>query len=72
MTRFRTLSIADKLKNVAAGLAFIVLCVAVIGGIWVTLSYFEARSYNHVTQANVSTWDAMFIQLRVQAPADCR
>lgn len=34
--------------------------------IWVGYSYFEARSYNKVTGKNVSTLDAMFLELRVQ------
>ena len=31
-------------------------------------SYFEARSYNRLTGSEVTTWDAMFVDLRVQAP----
>lgn len=34
---------------------------------WVVSSYFEAQSYNRLTGANVTTWDAMWIDLRVQA-----
>jgi hypothetical protein len=41
--------------------AIAVLCVA-----WVFPSYMEARAYNHATGAHVSTWDAMFVDLRVQ------
>lgn len=33
---------------------------------WVVKSSFEANSYNRLTGKNVSTWDAMFIELRVQ------
>lgn len=29
-------------------------------------AYFEAKAYNRITGANVSTWDAMFLELRVQ------
>lgn len=32
---------------------------------WILLSHFEARAFNRVTGAEVSTWDAMFIELRV-------
>ena len=35
---------------------------------WVVQSYFEARSFNKITGKDVSTWDAMFLKLRV----DCR
>lgn len=34
---------------------------------WIIPSYFEARSYNRITGENVSTFDAMFVNLRVQA-----
>jgi hypothetical protein len=34
---------------------------------WAALSAKEAEAYNRVTGANVSTWDAMFIDLRVVA-----
>lgn len=36
---------------------------------WVGYSYFEAKSYNNVTGKNVSTFDAMFLELRVQESA---
>jgi hypothetical protein len=37
--------------------------------IWVVSSYFEAQSYNSITDSNVSTWDAMFVELRIQGEA---
>ena len=42
--------------------------VVVMLGSWVGASALEARAYNRATGANVSTVDAMFIQLRVMAP----
>lgn len=36
--------------------------------IWIGRSYFEAKSYNNVTGKQVSTWDAMFLDLRIQEP----
>lgn len=36
-------------------------------GGWATLSYFEARAFNKQTGASVTTWDAMFIELRVES-----
>ena len=36
---------------------------------WVGYSYCEARAYNNITGANVSTLDAMFVELRVQESA---
>jgi multisubunit Na+/H+ antiporter MnhB subunit len=47
---------------VAAVIGAIVLSLAA----WVVPSYFEAQAYNRVTGSNVSTWDAMWIELRVQ------
>jgi hypothetical protein len=35
-------------------------------GVWVGRSYFEAKAYNKITNSNVTTIDAMFIQLRVE------
>jgi len=36
---------------------------------WVVSSKFEADAFNKVTGKNVSTWDAMFIELRIQEQA---
>lgn len=47
--------------------ALAVLCLVVAVTIWATASYFEASAYNRVTGSSVSTWDAMWIELRVQA-----
>lgn len=48
--------------------AAVLVCVSLlIGlGIWAGKSYFEARAFNHATGKSVSTWDAMFLDLRVQ------
>jgi len=35
-------------------------------GLWVGFSALEANAYNKATNSNVSTWQAMFIELRVQ------
>lgn len=29
-------------------------------------AYMEAKAYNSITGSNVSTWDAMWVELRVQ------
>lgn len=34
--------------------------------VWVVSSHFEAAAYNRATGKNVSTWDAMWVELRVQ------
>ncbi len=38
--------------------------------IWVTHSHFEASAFNAATGKDVSTWQAMWIQLRVQESAE--
>jgi hypothetical protein len=44
----------------------IVAVVLVVLGLWVGASYLEANAYNNVTGKDVSVWDAMFLELRVQ------
>lgn len=48
-------------------LAACIFILALSFGAFAVAAYFEARAYNNVTGSNVSTWDAMFIDLRVQA-----
>lgn len=36
---------------------------------WVATSYLEASAYNRVTGKHVSTWDAMWVDLRVSSEA---
>lgn len=45
-------------------MAIVILLIMI--GVWVGASYFEARAYNKITHSNVSTFDAMFVELRVQ------
>ena len=53
----------ENIKFLAAmAAAFIFVAVS----IWVFQSKMEARAFNSVTGKNISTWDAMWIQLRVQ------
>lgn len=44
-------------------------CVVLAGllliGAWVTMSYFEAASYNRITGEQISTWDALWLELRI-------
>ena len=42
--------------------------LSVLLGGWVLLSYFEAAAYRRVTGKHVTTWDAMFLDLRIQEP----
>lgn len=43
-------------------IGIIVLCP----GAWIFKSYMEAKVYTKVTGVKVSTWDAMWVELRVQ------
>jgi hypothetical protein len=55
----------EKLGWILAGFG-VVLLFALLLSIPIISAYFEAQSYNRVTGANVSTWDAIFLDLRVQ------
>lgn len=48
------------------GIFLIALTCAIGLGIWVVKSRFEASAYNRITGSHVSTWDAMWVELRVQ------
>ena len=48
--------------------AAIMLLAWLVG--WVAVSHQEARAFERVTGKQVSTWDAMFINLRIQEGAD--
>ena len=59
---------SDALTFAAYTLAVIaIICVPL--GCWIVRSHFEAESFNRITGKDISTWDAMFIELRVQEPA---
>jgi hypothetical protein len=38
-------------------------------GVWIFRSDMEASAFNSVTGKNVTTWQAMWIELRVQEPS---
>jgi hypothetical protein len=62
----------DRLKSsfpfeVIAMCAGAAACIALSIAFWVGVSYYESRSYNRLTGAETTTWDAMFLQLRVEA-----
>ena len=43
-----------------------VLAVGIV--VWSVQAMMEAKSFNRLTGANVSTWDAMWVELRVDVP----
>lgn len=51
---------------------FAVFALIVAGGllsIWVGKSAMEARAYERITGQHVTTWDAMWVELRVMGDA---
>lgn len=53
------------MKNILALAGCSVGTIAVLACLWIISSYFEAQSYNRLTGKSVSTWDAMYLELRV-------
>ena len=53
----------NELKIMVIGIILVIVVYLVS---FVGHAYFEARAYERVTGKKVSTWDAMFLQLRVQ------
>jgi hypothetical protein len=47
-------------------LAVIALVCALVCGVWVGVSALEARAFNAATGKSVTTWQAMFLELRIQ------
>ena len=44
--------------------------LAMIGvGLWVVRSHYEAKTYNEITGKNITTQQALWVQLRVMEPA---
>jgi hypothetical protein len=42
-----------------------IVFAAIVGGTYVVGAYFEAEAFNRLTGKNVSTWDALFLELRI-------
>ena len=53
----------DELKNLVVA---VVVFVGIALGVWVFASSMEASAFNRATGKTVSTWDAMWVELRVQ------
>ena len=49
--------------------AFYATWVLIALTLWIGASHLEANAYERVTGKHVSTWDAMFLELRVQEPS---
>ena len=44
------------------------LCIVLVG-MWIVRSHYEAKTYNEITGKNITTRQALWVQLRVQEPA---
>lgn len=55
----------DSVIGVALGIISVPLLLAFV---WLLPSYFEAKTYRRLTGAEVTMWDAMWVELRVQEP----
>jgi len=55
------------------GIAILTIVFLVFGGgWWVFKSSQEAATYNKITGKQVTTWDAMWVELRIQEQVDAR
>ena len=57
-------------ENVWAPAVAIVSCLVIFLVVWIVHSHFEAKSYNRICGTDVTTGEAMWVQMRVQG--DCR
>jgi hypothetical protein len=59
---------SQKMKELLAVVIVVSLLATIVGVPLIAAyvsAYYEADAYNRVTGANVSTWDALFLELRV-------
>jgi hypothetical protein len=57
----------SEIKKLIAGVTFgIVVCIVLPVFFWIGASKMEAKAFNSVTGKHVTTWEAMWIELRVQ------
>ena len=60
----------DEIKSIITLACVLAVVFAMLGGVWIFKSHMEAKSYNRVTGSDVTTWEAMWIELRVQSGPD--
>lgn len=46
---------------------FLALVLTVGASIWTVSSYFEMSAFNRVSDTDVTLWEAMFVELRIEA-----
>lgn len=59
----------ETLLSLAAAFAML---LAILVSVWVLPAYFESRTYNKLTGAETSWWDALWVELRVQDEPQAR
>jgi hypothetical protein len=55
-----------KKKGEALEVVLWTICMAGLVALYVVASYFESQTYNRLTGAHTTWWDAMWVELRVQ------
>jgi hypothetical protein len=59
----------EQCEGIAAWLAIAIIATVVASGavgVWAGTSYMEANAFNQITGKSVTTWQAMWVTLRVQ------
>lgn len=56
----------DERNAILIGVAVLVMCITLALALTAVSAYNEARAYQRVTGKTVTTWDAMWLDLRVQ------
>lgn len=63
------MSTNEEIRTIKVTAFFLSAIIAVACFCWVVKSHFEARTYTELTGRTVTTWQAMWVQLRVIEPA---
>ena len=66
MTRIERELARETWMGLLSFLAVIAMVCALVCGLWVGVSAMEARAFNAATGKSVTTWQAMFLELRIQ------
>jgi hypothetical protein len=56
----------DGNNEAVLGALMLVLLIGFLVGMWLVRSHYEASTYQKLTGADVTMWDAMWVELRVQ------
>ena len=59
----------EEKKGLKIGIMIIAIFSALIASGWVLQSYIEAKAFRDATGKNMTTWQAMFLDLRIMGTA---